>query len=127
MGMYDEVECAADLPGKFLIAGRRFQTKSLYRGLDRFTISKNGRLIFNACRYEPSKEPAWIPLMTRILTEDIDLEFHGDIWLITDEGELQEYVARFTHGTLEWVRRLPLSDLPEPQRMLLVRKCLQEE
>jgi hypothetical protein len=51
-------------------------------------------------------------------TEDIDIDFHGDIRLISEQeaaGESREYVARFTHGTLEWVRpmaSLPLAELP---------------
>jgi hypothetical protein len=36
----------------------------------------------------------------------VDLDFHGDIRLVTLEGGYQEYVARFTHGTLEWIRPL---------------------
>jgi hypothetical protein len=39
MGMYDFVECAANLPGGSAIAGKKFQTNSLYRVLGRFSIS----------------------------------------------------------------------------------------
>jgi hypothetical protein len=52
MGMYDYVECAANLPGGSQVAGKKFQTKSLYRGLDRFSISEEGRLIYHSVRYE---------------------------------------------------------------------------
>jgi len=41
-----------------------------------------------------------------------DTNFHGDIRLLSNEGELEEYVARFTHGTLEWIR--PLADFMPP-------------
>jgi hypothetical protein len=37
-------------------------------------------------------------------TKDIDLDFHGDIRLISAEGGIEEYVARFTRGALEWIR-----------------------
>ena len=36
--------------------------------------------------------------------------FHGDIRLVADEGKYQEYVARFTHGTFEWIR--PMAEVP---------------
>ena len=124
MGMYDEVECAADLPDEFLIAGQRFQTKSLYRSLDRFSITKEGRLILHACRYEHTGQRGWIPLMTRIPTGDVDLDFHGDIRLMASEGEIQEYAVRFTHGRLEWVR--PFAELSEAEQMLVTRRNLED-
>ena len=122
--MYDEVECAADLPDEFLIAGLSFQTKSLYRSLDRFSITKEGRLVLHACRYEHTGQDGWIPLMTRIPTEDVDLDFHGDIRLMTSEGEIREYAVRFTHGRLEWVR--PFADLSEAEQMLVTRRNLED-
>ena len=104
MGMYDEVWFDAELPG-FPSKSRRFQTKSLHRCMDRYTVTKAGRL----------------RLTRNVLFEDapagaqeekgVDTDFHGDIRLISDEGDIEEYVARFTHGTLEWIR--PLADVPE--------------
>ena len=47
-----------------------------------------------------------------------DLEFHGDIRLTgLIEGELIEYAARFTHGTLEWIR--PWGEISEMHRLLI--------
>jgi hypothetical protein len=37
----------------------------------------------------------------------VDVDFHGDIRLVSDDG-CRQYMVRFTHGTLEWVR--PLAD-----------------
>ena len=41
------------------------------------------------------------------ISKGIDVEFHGDMRLLSAEGD-REYLARFTHGTLEWIR--PLAD-----------------
>ena len=92
--------------------------------LDRFTITtitKEGRLLLHKVRYEEAAEPRdGFPFagMTAIPMGDVDTEFHGDLLLVsTVKGRLVEYVARFAHGTLEWIR--PLSELSELQRTLL--------
>ena len=76
--------------------------------MDRYTVTKAGRL----------------RLTRNVLFEDapdaiaheggVDTNFHGDIRLISESGAIEEYVARFTHGTLEWIR--PLADIPEFNR-----------
>lgn len=131
MGMFDEVYFEADLPPGHPEAVRSFQTKSLSRCLDRLTVTKEGRLILHAFRYESSQEArdiaddtlplmARMPLLTRIPMGDIDLDFHGDIRLTsTAEGRLDQYVARFTHGILEWIR--PWSEISEVHRSVLDR------
>jgi hypothetical protein len=123
MGMYDYLECATSLPGNPPIAGRWFQTKSLYRVLGRFTITREGRLIFHSLRAEIRPEKGTVPFLTLVPTGDIDLDFHGDIKLTTEEGEIEDYVVRFTHGTLEWVRHF--ADLSEPEQMLATRRNLE--
>lgn len=122
MGMYDYVECAASLPGGSAIAGKTFQTKSLYRGLDRFSISEEGRLIYHSFRYESEGGDGPLPLMRAIPTGDIDLDFHGDILLTPEERELKEYVVRFTHGVMEWVRLY--GELSHAEQMLALRRNL---
>jgi hypothetical protein len=119
MGMFDEVYCEANLPSGHPDGEREFQTKSLFSCLDSFTITKEGRLILHGCRYEPSGETGdGLPMFTRVPTEDVDMDFHGDIRLIsTVEGRCIEYAARFTHGNLEWIR--PWSELPELHQSLL--------
>jgi hypothetical protein len=124
MGMFDYVECAADLPGDFLIAGGKFQTRSLYRVLGRFTITGEKRLLYHAVRYETTGEVNRMPRMIAIPEGDIDLNFHGDIVLTADEGELREYVVRFTHGVAEWVR--PFEEFSEAERMLATRRNLED-
>jgi len=120
MGMFDDVYCEADLPPGHPESERSFQTKSLCNCLDRFTITKAGRLILHRVRYESAGERRLgLPWMKSIPVGDVDTEFHGDIQLLGGAGDcLVEYVARFTHGTLEWIR--PLSELPEIQKKLLM-------
>jgi len=98
MGMYDEVYCEADLPSGPPMSERAFQTNSLFCCLDRLTITRNGRLILHAFRYQPAREACTpLPLMIRIPEGDINLEFHGDIRLTSArEDHIAEYVARFT-------------------------------
>jgi hypothetical protein len=112
--MYDEVYCEADP-----MSERGFQTKSLFRCLDRLTITKEGRLILHAFRYQSAQEAETpLPLMTRIPEGDIDLEFHGDIRLTsTGEDHIAEYVARFTDGNVTWVR--PWTEISEVHKSLL--------
>jgi hypothetical protein len=118
MGMFDDVHCEADLPPGHPTSGRDFQTKSLLCCLDQFTITKEGRLVLHAFRYQSAGEAVdGLPSMDRIPAGDIDTEFHGDIRLIATVGDRIEYVARFTHGTLEWIR--PWSEISEIQQSFL--------
>jgi hypothetical protein len=114
MGMFDDVYCEADLPPGYSGSERAFQTKSLFNCLDQLTITREGRLVLHACRYESAPQAEGeLPSMVRIPGGDVDLEFHGDVRLsaLVDD-KLVEYVARFTHGTLEWIRPWPeLSDI----------------
>ena len=99
MGMYDEVWFDEGLPG-FPLKCRRFQTKSLDRCMDRYVVTKEGRLCL-AGNLLMSDEPE--PIAGQ--GSNIDREFHGDIRLAPDdETEHDSYIARFTHGTLEWIR-----------------------
>jgi hypothetical protein len=52
------------------------------------------------------------------------LDFHGDIKLTPDDDDDHEYVVRFTNGTVESVR--PFGDLSEAERMLAVRRNLED-
>lgn len=40
----------------------------------------------------------------------VDIDFHGDIRLVADDGKYEAYIARFTHGTFEWIRAM--SEMP---------------
>lgn len=103
MGLFDEVWFEKDLPD-FPSQCRRFQTKSLHCDMERYTVTKAGRLHLtrSGCFWN-----------TEAVAPEggVDVYFHGDLRLVSETGPIEEYVARFTHGTLEWIR--PLADIPE--------------
>lgn len=111
MGMYDEIWWEAELPSSQPSTSRLFQTKSFDRCLDRYIVTQEGkpRLVGNAWQNGPfqgQSDPG-----------SVDVDFHGDIWLLSTERPSQEYVARFTHGRLEWIRLS--SDVPPVRRNLI--------
>jgi uncharacterized protein (DUF433 family) len=92
MGMFDIVVFEMEMPE---FQGRRFQTKNLDCCMDRFAITKTGRLCLTGNELmEDVVKPE---------TERVDIDYHGDLRLIS-EKEQEAYTARFTHGTLEWIR-----------------------
>lgn len=97
MGMFDTIHCEYPLP----VAEHQsldFQTKNLECLLDIYTITRDGRLVRHARRGGLWGAP-----------EDHDVEWplHGDIRFYTSKDkEWIEYVARFTHGQVEWIRPL---------------------
>jgi hypothetical protein len=96
--MFDTVVFDMDVPG-YSFRGHEFQTKSLERCLDRYTVTAAGRLCLTGSDLMDEE-----PGTPNDKSEGVDIDFHGDIRLVTLESGYQEYVARFTHGTLEWVR-----------------------
>ena len=95
MGLFDEVKCAYPLPDAEH-QEREFQTKDLESLMDRYTITHDGRLVRHARpgRGGPSR--------------DIEWPVHGDVRIYDfdrDRDERIEYVVRFTHGRVEWIRR----------------------
>ena len=109
--MFDEIRCYAPLPDDLAKPGRLFQSHSLYCSMDQFTITEQGRLIHHRCRYEFAGEREvrpglFFPQSRRIPVADIDMDYHGDVRLYdsTDDGTALDYVARFTHGSLEWIK-----------------------
>jgi hypothetical protein len=101
MGMFDVVVFDAGLP-ECPVRGRRFQTKSLDCCMDIYTVTSDGRLCLTGSDLLEASEAL----------REVDIDFHGDIRLLAESGG-EEYVARFTHGALEWVR--PMADMPTPQ------------
>lgn len=102
MGMFDTLRCQYPLPDK-IVQADSFQTKSLDRLLDNYTITKAGKLILQRQRnYEAS-------------VKKITIDFHGDLRFYTSKGareennyEWFEYIARFTDGKLQWIKRVEL-------------------
>jgi len=99
MGLYDEVRWDATLPEGHPPDDRIFQTKSLDPGLEQYVVTAEGRLLLvgNGWQDEALEQPQ--PL------QGIDVEFHGDIRIVSLKSQSQ-YLVRFTHGTLEWIRPL---------------------
>lgn len=118
MGMFDEIVWEQPLPDGRVPAGSVFQTKSLRRLMNRFTLTKEGRLIEHVVRYvmverDPAKPAQLQPALRAVPIGDVDTNYHGDILItaIQAEGRWVEYVGRFTHGALEWAKPLEaLSD-----------------
>lgn len=117
--MFDDVTCEYPLPDGREVAGRAFQTKSLWCGMDRFTITAAGRLIFHQCQFQPpARGETSLGRPTHV--GDIDLNYHGDLDLfgIDTAGRAARYVARFTHGSVEWVK--PHDDISAAHRAWLL-------
>lgn len=97
MGMFDTVKCEFKLPNP-LHQDLEFQTKDLECVLDDYTITRDGRLV---------RHPRH---GTRGPVRDVEWPVHGDIRIYGgdpgNERRLVEYVVRFTHGRVEWVRAL---------------------
>lgn len=104
MALYDVITSDYPLPNPAL-RGEEFQTKDLGQTLSRYRITAEGWLcrsrevvdIFGEGDRPPGpKEPK--------STEDT--HYHSDLtfYTYTEENRV-EYRARFTHGTVEWIRR----------------------
>jgi hypothetical protein len=130
MGMFDELICEYPLPDGAVdrdVQEALFQTKSLDCTLDRYTITKDGRLILHKARYEsvPEEErpyygtPEWeespflrtAGSLKSVPVGDVAVPYHGYIRFYTyvgkhPDGELFEYLAKFTDGRLEEIRRV---------------------
>jgi hypothetical protein len=98
--MFDVVVFDMALPD-CQVQGRRFQTKSLDPCMEIYTVNGEGRLCLTGSELLLGTGEEAV--------EAVDIDFHGDIRLRAEDGG-GEYIARFTHGTLEWVR--PKAELP---------------
>ena len=118
MGMFDDVKCDAPFPDDRAAPGSWFQSQSLACCMFRYSITEQGRLIYHRSHYEagPDRKTAsgatW-PTFKLVHVEDIDMDYHGDIQLYGNakDDTWLDYVARFTHGTLESIR--PYEELSE--------------
>ena len=97
MGLFDTIRCEYPLS----VAGHQnleFQTKGLDCGMERYTITPDGRLIRHSRGGMFAKGPC----------RDIEWPVHGDVEFYTSDSDRNwiEYIARFTHGRVEWIRPL---------------------
>jgi len=127
MGMFDDIKCDAPLPDGHVSAGNWFQTKSLWCCMDKFTITADGKLIFHKRQYETVGDQEIRPGVFRpeyklAHTEDIDMDYHGDVRFCGSgqDNKFVDYVARFTHGRLEWIR--PYEALSDVHKMSFFAK-----
>ncbi len=128
MGIYDKVRIDRAFPEHDLPAGSIMETKNLYAGMAEFYISLDGRLIERRCRFESDPDaipvmPGWPPPLKRIYTEEIDIDYHGDLCLYgyrSGAAESNKFVMRFTHGQLEWI--CPFDDYPKKNQDLLMEQ-----
>jgi hypothetical protein len=126
MGMYDEVVCECALPDGKEPSPRQFQTKNLYRLLASFTLTKEGRLVYHWVRYVSEETPGdglFGFRMVPVEQKDIDMDFHGDIRLSGVEDDSPDYIARFTDGTLEWIR--PIENFSKEELALIDSRSLE--
>lgn len=124
MGLFDTIRWQARFPDSRLGAQPVFQTYSLGRGMGRYTVTEEGRLLYHSVRDALFSEAATVNARRPstpggALCPGIDLEYHGDLLLhpLTESPPAVEYAARFTQGILEWVR--PLADLSATHRQWL--------
>jgi hypothetical protein len=102
MGMFDTLKCEYPLPDK-IVQKDSFQTKSLECLLDNYTISKRGKLVLHRQRHNETS------------VKEFTIDFHGDLRFYTSKGSWEkdnyerfEYIARFTEGNLQWIKRVDL-------------------
>jgi hypothetical protein len=106
MGMFDTVYCQYPLPDA-RHQDLEFQTKDLECLLHTYTITLDGRLVLKVGRRD------------RETDREIEWPLHGDLRIYTSirtagDSEWVEYVVRFTHDHVEWIR--PLKEMPpEPE------------
>jgi hypothetical protein len=88
MGMYDDVTCEHPLPGEPKPKDNHFQTKDLDCLMDRYTITRDGRL----------------------LKKKAEVQFHGmlNFYTYTDDDMWFEYDAKFTDGRLIEIRPISI-------------------
>jgi hypothetical protein len=101
MGLYDEIRWDAPLPEGHPPDDRIFQTKSLDPCLGHFRVTPEGRLELVRNGWDDDD------LEVAENLEGVGVEFHGDMRLVARKT-YRQYLARFTHGVLEWIR--PLAD-----------------
>jgi len=92
VGMFDTLTCDYPLPDR-AAQTIEFQTKSLACTLGRYVITSSGQLMQCAWR-----DGHFVP--------DHAWPFHGDVRIYgrLPAGREVEYIVRFTHGRVEWIR-----------------------
>lgn len=122
MGMYDTITVheKVDLPGNRHHV--KFQTKDLENMLYDYMIGEYGDLLLLNYDLEPVGEPTQHPFFKtwtdwqahkRINERWISVPYHGDIDFYDYDSETKishDYIARFTHDKLEWIKLIRTTD-----------------
>lgn len=121
MGMYDYVVCEHPLDDGTTLNGVELQTKDFECSMDIVRITPEGRLILRETHGEtvPEQErpyygkPEWdgpykelyrlSGSYRTIAHREYDAQYHGDMRFCSMDSY---YVARFTHGQLEYIRKV---------------------
>ncbi len=103
MSLYDTIQSDYPLPDPEL-QNVEFQSKDLEEMLQRYRITADGRLWrlrWGVHLFGEAERPAHHDALEE------DTHYHGDISFHADTSKgWVEYRARFTHGTVEWIRRV---------------------
>ncbi len=101
MSLYDTLQSDYPLPDPEF-QHEHFQTKDLNCTLSRYRITAEGRL-WRLRQADPFAEDTPAPDPADKVA---DRNYHGDFgFYVHTEKERIEYRVRFTHGTVEWIRR----------------------
>ena len=111
MGMFDHIRCEIPLPDGFT---GEMQTKDFDCALSNLLIRANGRLMIEEREWEAvsleerqNSKLSFLKSRRVIARRWRDLDFHGDFhfygWQKSDDTR-REYWARFTHGSLEFIK-----------------------
>jgi hypothetical protein len=125
MGMFDSIVFVGALPEGMHPSDAGFETRSLFRLMETFTVTKEGRLVHHARRYvKDARCAGGFDKQAPLIALDMDMEFHGDI-VVTGfrANSYADYVLRFTHGLLEWTR--PIESLSEEQQTIAMARSLE--
>ena len=136
MGMFDYVKCDWPLPDGKPTPGDMFQTKDFDEPyMERYTITKEGRLVHHAVRTEMvpeherpnygkqgyrdanGKVTLWglRGSMRAVPIGDVDLNYHGFLNFYGGEGdEWREFNAKFTDGQLVEIKQVLADDEAAP-------------
>ncbi len=124
MTMFDNIHCEYPLPGApEKIQNGDFQTKGFECLMDRYTITKEGQLIFHRIRHEIVPEekrpfygtPQWehplgqlCGMLKTIPVADEDMKYHGVVRMYTmaSNKEWFVYEIEFIDGKVENIKRI---------------------
>ncbi len=102
MSLYDTIQCDYPLPDPEF-QHEHFQTRDINCTLSHYLITTEGRL-WRLRRADAFSDEAPLPDSTG---KTKGINYHGELNFYADVGEKRiEYRARFTHGVVEWIRRV---------------------